>query len=97
MVGHGVGPADGAEEDRIGTSDLLLPVLRHHPTVPRIIIAAGKIVPLLLDRKTKELSGALEYAHPLRHHFLADPVARDDRDRIASPPFGHWSYFQTRA
>ena len=39
MVGHALGPTDGAEEDRVMPANLLLPVAGHHRAVLQIIIA----------------------------------------------------------
>ena len=43
VVRHRRRPADRAEEDRVVPADLLLPVLRHHAAVLRVVVAGGEV------------------------------------------------------
>jgi len=71
-------PADGAEEDRIVPADALFPVLRHHAAVLEVVVAGREVEPVELQREAVPLGDLLEDADALRHHLLADAVARDD-------------------
>src|SRR5262249_7572925 len=82
VIGHFRRPADRAEENRVMTSDLVLPVLRHHAAMPLVIIAGGKIEMILPQLEAEPLGGGFEHADALRHHLLADAVARNDGDAI---------------
>jgi hypothetical protein len=55
---------------------------RHHPPVLLVIVARGEIEMILPQFKAELLGRGLEDAHALRHHLLADAVARDDGDAI---------------
>src|SRR5690606_37262066 len=57
------------------------PVLGHHAPVPGVVLAApGQLVPA--EANAVAAAGGLEHAHALGHHFLADAVARNDRDAM---------------
>ena len=84
VIGHRIRPADRAEEDRVGPPDPLFPVFGHHPAVLRIVVAVGKIMPLLLDGEAIARGGGFQHANALGHHFLADAIAGDDGNGVAA-------------
>src|SRR6185437_15752271 len=89
MVGN-AGISDRAEEDPLRALDLLEPILRHHRADLGIALAAP-IVFAPAELEPEASARRFEYAHALRHHFLADPVPRNDRDLVTfrhgtSPP-----------
>src|SRR5262249_18958782 len=83
MIRHLRRPADRAEEDRVIGADPALPVLRHHAAVLLVIFDIGEVEPVELERKTVLLGRLLQRPDPLRHHLLADPVARDDGNAVS--------------
>ena len=93
VIGNFRRPADGAEEDRVMAADLVLPVLRHHALVLGVIIVGGEVEMIVAQLEAEFLGGGLENAHALRHHLLADAVARNDRDPIDAI-CGHAASFQ---
>src|SRR5712692_263495 len=75
------GEAHRAEEDRVVRADLLKAIVRHHPAVLRVILAApGEAVPTKLQAIL--CTGGFEHAQALGNHFLADSIARDHRDLV---------------
>ena len=80
MVGHGLRPADGAEEDGVVPADLRLPVLRQHRAVLEVVVAGGEIEDIEADVDLEFRRRSLEHAQPFRHDLLADAVAGDDRN-----------------
>ena len=76
------GVAHGAQEDGLALAQLLDRVLRHH--------AAGLVVELAVPGVLGPIKGDLkasprgiEDPHPLRRHFLSDPVSRYDGNAIS--------------
>ena len=66
------------------------PVLRHHPAVLGVVVAAP------VEMRERELDaelarGGLEHAQPFGHDFLADAVARHHRDAMCAPCFPPWT------
>ena len=82
MVGHGGGPADGAEQNGIKALQLGLPVVGHHLAVLRKVVAMGPVEMLHLERQVKSLGGSFQHADALGHDFLADAVACEYGDAL---------------
>ena len=82
MVGNFRRPADRAEEDRVVSADLVLPVLRHHALVLGVIVIGGEIEVILAQFEAEFLGRGLKHPHALRHDLLADAVAGDDGDVV---------------
>ena len=80
VVGHRRGPADRAEVDRIDAGELLLPVLRHHPAVREVVVAARPFDLAQFEREAEALGRRVQDAQALGQHFLADAVAGDRGD-----------------
>src|SRR5262249_31196960 len=75
------GKAHRAEENRIVVPDSLESVLRHHPPVLGVVLAApGKFVPAKVDAVLS--AGGFQHPHAFGDHFLADSVAREKRDLV---------------
>jgi hypothetical protein len=82
MIRDRSGPADRAEVDCVVMPNRLEPVLRHHPSVLRVVVAApGQIVPG--ERDAVLGCDRFEHAQAFGHDFLANTVTRDDGDAIA--------------
>ena len=78
VVGH-AGPADGAQEDGIVLGDLREPVGRHHGAgLGEALAGPVEMVPGVVDAEAR--AHRLQHADALRHHLVADAVARDDGD-----------------
>jgi hypothetical protein len=82
MVGHGVGPADCAEIDRIMATDLVFPVGGHHGAVARVVVAACEIEVIEGQVDPEAARRNFEDPQALGHDFLADSVARNDRNLV---------------
>ena len=79
--------ADGAEIHRLELSELIEPVLRHHPAGSRVRLAAP------VERRPREIEAEspprrLEHTHAFRKDFLADSIARNHGNPMShlSPP-----------
>ena len=83
MIRNFLRPADRAEEQGIMPADLCLPVFRHHVAMLGIIVIAGEIEMVEMKRNVEPLGRGLKCSQPLRNHFLANAVARNDRDIIS--------------
>ena len=79
-----LGPADGAEEDRIVRADPLLPVLRQHAAVLGVIIVGGKIEVIELQVEAELLSRGLQNTHSFRRRFLTDAIAGNNGQSVRS-------------
>src|ERR1700726_4779513 len=75
-------PAHRAEEDRVVPADLFLPVLRHHALMLGVVVVGGEVEVVLPQFEAEFFGGGFEHAHALRHHLLADAVARNDGDAV---------------
>src|SRR3546814_6617667 len=84
MVGHALGPADGAEEDRVMAADLRLPVVGHHLAMRQIIVARGEVERVEGEATAIFPFDRFQHAQAFRNDFLADPVARDHGDAVDS-------------
>ena len=83
VIGHGGGPADRAEQDRVGAFELRLPVVGHHLAVLRVVVAARPFDVLVFAASMpKRLLDGVERAQAFGHDFLADAVAGNDGDSI---------------
>ena len=82
VIGDFRGPADRAEIDRVVLADLRLPVLRHHLAVLLVIVPGREIEMIEMHGDAVLFRRRLQHAQALRHHFLADAVAGNDRDPI---------------
>src|SRR3546814_11396815 len=75
MVGHGIGPANGAKVNGLVPADALFPVLGHHGSMTRIAVAAPiEMFPLQPNAKTRR--GRVKHTQAFRHDFLSNAVAR---------------------
>ncbi len=82
VIGNLLGPADGAEEDRIVAADLLLPVGRHHAAVALVVRPRREVEVVELQADAEAAGRRLEDAESLGNHFLADAVAGNDGDAM---------------
>src|SRR5437588_11511113 len=82
MVGEFRGPATSAEINSIVLADFLLPVLRHHFAVPFVVIPRGKIEMIEMHADAVLFCGLFQHPQTFWRHFLADTVARNDRDPV---------------
>ena len=82
VIGDFRRPADRAEIDRVVLADLGLPVLRHHLAVLFVIVPGREVEMVEMHGDAVLFRGRLQHAQALRHHFLADAVAGNDRDPI---------------
>jgi hypothetical protein len=74
-----VGQPNRAEVDGVVPGDAIQPVLRHHPSKPRMMIAAPvEMIPGEIE--AEDTRRGLDDFHAFRNDFLADPVSFDDRD-----------------
>src|SRR3546814_17083445 len=70
MVGHGIGPANGAKVNGLVPADALFPVLGHHGSMTRIAVAAPiEMFPLQPNAKTRR--GRVKHTQAFRHDFLS--------------------------
>ena len=75
------GEAHGTQEDGVVVADLFDAVLRHHPPVLGVVVAApGQLVPLELDAELA--ARRLQHPDAFRHHLFADAVTGDDGDLV---------------
>src|SRR6516165_10662627 len=63
-------------------ADLLLPVVRHHLAVLFVIVVGGELEMIEMHGHAVLFRRSLEDAQALRHHFLADSVARNNGDPV---------------
>ncbi|MGF6855361.1 hypothetical protein OKW29_004248 [Paraburkholderia sp. CI3] len=94
VIGHGVGPADRAEQDRIGRLQLRFPVVRHHLAVLRVVVTARPFDVPIFEVDAEALRRDFEYAQRFGHYLDADAVAGDDGNpvfvRHAGLLLGEW-------
>jgi hypothetical protein len=84
MVGHGGGPAHGAEEDGVHARELGLPVVGHHLAVFGVVVAVGPVEMVELQRQVEAPGCGFQRAQAFGHDFLADAVAGDDCNLFGS-------------
>ncbi len=82
VVGHRVGPAHRAEQQRIHAGELGLPVVGHHLAMLRVIIAAGPVDMGRLETNAEAARDRIERPHPFGHHLAADAVAGNHRNPV---------------
>ena len=91
MVGHGGGPAHGAEEDGIHARELLLPVVRHHLAVLGVIVAVRPVKVMELQRQAETAGCGFECAQTFGHDFTTDTVTSNDGNFLGQ---GHGGFSQ---
>ena len=64
-----------AEVDGVEGAEDIQGIFRHHPAVPLVVVAAGEIEVLEIQRDTEALGGDLEHAKAFRHYFATDAIA----------------------
>jgi len=85
VVGH-AGESDRAEKDRLELPERVETILGHHPSGLRVALAApvegrpGEV-------EAEPAPGGVEDALALGHDLLADPIARNDGDRVSHAVF----------
>ncbi len=82
MVGHRIGPADRAEKQGIVAAQGVEPAVGQHLAVTRVVVAAGEVEMVALQRKAEPARGGIQHAQPFGHDFLADPVSGNHGDAI---------------
>src|SRR5262249_36744874 len=71
-------PANRAEKNGVMSGDAVEPLLRHHATVPSVVLAAPvELVPEETD--VEAAASGIEHAHALGHDLLADAVSGNHR------------------
>ncbi|MPN48543.1 hypothetical protein SDC9_196153 [bioreactor metagenome] len=92
VVGHGGGPADGAEEQRVKALQLRLPVVGHHLAVLQVVVAVGPVEVLQLQRNAELVGGGLHGAQAFGHDLASDAVTGNHGDAIGAWGVGggHW-------
>ena len=82
MVGNFLGPADRAEEQRVVSANLVLPVVGQHLPVLLEVVPGGEIEVVELQIDLELGRGCLEHANALGDDFLADAVPWNDGDSL---------------
>ena len=84
VVGHHVGPADRAEEDRVEPAQFLEPVVGQHLPVLEVVVGAGVVEVLVVEVQVERGGCGVEDAQAFGDDFGADSVAGDDGDAVGS-------------
>ena len=82
MVGHHLGPADGAEEDRVEAAEFVEPVVGQHLPVLEVVVGAGVVEVLEVELQVERGGGGVEHAQAFGDDLGADAVAGDDGDAV---------------
>jgi hypothetical protein len=85
VIRDGRRPANGAEENGLVGGDLLLPVVRQHPAVTDVVVAAGEVEVIECVVDAERTSGRLEDAETFGDDLASDPVAGNDRNAVIHP------------
>ena len=82
VVGNLLGPADRAEEQRVVSANLVLPVVGQHLPVLLEVVPGGEIEVVELQIDLELGRRCLEHTNALGDDFLADAVPWDDGDSL---------------
>ena len=82
VVGHHLGPADGAEEDGVEPVQLVEPAVGQHRPGLGVVVGAGVVELFVVQVEVERRGRGLQDAQPFGRHLLADSVAGDDRDAM---------------
>ena len=88
-IRHRVGPANGAQKDRIKAAQGFDPVCGHHRAGLDVIVA-GPRKGLRIQRKAKPFGRNVQHGHRRIGHVNADAIAGDQREFVS----GHVSLLQ---
>ncbi|MCP1678337.1 hypothetical protein J2T31_001052 [Kerstersia gyiorum] len=80
VVGHTLGPADGAEVDGVIALQLAFPVVGHHGAGAFVVVAAGPFEMIELQGQAMAAGGSFQDAQAFGHDFLANAVASQHGD-----------------
>ena len=98
VVGHHVGPADGAEVDGVEAAEFVEPVVGQHLPVLDVVVGAGVVEVLEVELQVEGGGCGVEHAQAFGDDFGADAVAGDDGDAVGVGHVGtsfRWSGLQS--